>query len=109
MMAVLRDYKSYRAPGESQSDTIEKTFRLIAQEENSTENHNIKNLRLNKKRFRQFLGKLYNARMADRIVSLFDFVNPLDLVAFVKQVEDIFLKGSQHQESAGRHLKLLAF
>ncbi len=47
--------------------------------------------------------------MADRVVSLFDFVNPLDLVAFQKQVEDIFLRGSQHQESAGRHLKLLAF
>lgn len=65
---------------------------------------------MNKKRFRQFLGRLYNARMADRVVNLFDFVNPLDLVVFVKQVEDIFFgKGVVNQESAGRHLKVLAF
>ena len=112
-MSILRDYRNYRGAGESaqqQNETVEKLFRLIAQEEGSTENHNIKNLRLNKKRFKQYLGKLYNPRMADRIVLLFDFVNPLDVTAFSKQVEEIFIKGGQiHHDPQGRHLKLLAF
>ena len=101
-MQILKDYKSYRTTvgdqgqATSPNETVERLFRQIAQEEGSTENHNIKNLRLNKKRFKYYLSKLYNAKMADRIVNLFDFVNPLDLTAFCKQVEDIFLKASQH-------------
>ena len=82
---MLRDYKKYRADGDaSQNESMEKLFRLIAQEEGATDNLNIKNLRLNKKRFKNYLSKLYNPRMADRIVNLFDFVNPLDLASFCK-------------------------
>jgi hypothetical protein len=86
-MNMLKDYKNYRPPGEpgsNSNDAVEKLFRQIAQEEGSSEQHNIKNLRLNKKRFKYYLSKLYNPRMADRIVNLFDFVNPLDLTSFCK-------------------------
>lgn len=48
-------------------------------EEGSTENMNIKSMRLTKKRFKTYLTKLYNSKFADKIVNLFDFVNPLDL------------------------------
>jgi hypothetical protein len=56
------------------------------------------------------LSKLYNPRVAEKIVNLFDFVNPLDLIAFCKQVEEIFLRGIvNNPEGSGKHLKMLAF
>ena len=48
------------------------------------ENSNIKNIRLTKKRFKNYLSKLYNPKMAEKIVNLFDFVNPLDISSFCK-------------------------
>ena len=30
IMGVLRDYKNYKPPGESQNETVEKMFRMIA-------------------------------------------------------------------------------
>lgn len=47
--------------------------------------------------------------MADKLVNMFDFVNPLDIQGFVKQVEDTFIRASAHHETSGRHLKILGF
>ena len=115
IMTVLKDYKNYRYTINENGDIIhqtdgaEKIFRLIAMEDGSTENMNIKSMRLTKKRFKTYLTKLYNSKFADKIVNLFDFVNPLDLQSFNKQVEEIFIKSSQHNDSSGKHLKMIAF
>lgn len=69
-------------------------FRIIAQEEGNTESLSIKSIRLHKKRFKAYLYKLYNSRFADKIVNLFEFVNPLDLTGFSKQIEDIFIRNN---------------
>ena len=82
---------------------------MVGQEEGLAETHNIKSMRLNKKRFKIYLSRLYNQKMADKIINLFDFVNPLDLAGFCKQVDEIFIKSSSHQESSGKYLKVLAF
>jgi hypothetical protein len=91
------------------AEIAERVFKNIAAEEGNPDGVNIKSLRLNKKRFKQFLSKLYNSKIADKISNIFDFINPLDLQGFQKQVEEIFIKSSQHHETPGKHLKMLAF
>jgi hypothetical protein len=54
-------------------------FKLIAAEEGNPDGVNIKSLRLNKKRFKVYLSKLYNSKIAEKISNIFDFINPLDL------------------------------
>ena len=49
--------------------------------------------RLNKKKFKVFLGKHYNYRIVDKVAALFEFVNPQDYMGFYKQVEELFMKG----------------
>jgi hypothetical protein len=116
IMNLLRDYKNQRFNTNEDGELIpagleisEKIFKLIAAEEGNPDGVNIKSLRLNKKRFKFYLSKLYNPKIAEKISNIFDFINPLDLQGFYKQVEEIFIKGSQHQETSGRHLKMLAF
>jgi len=115
ILAMLKEYKVNRSmtteTGENISghEVTERLFKNIAAEEGQLDAINVKSLRLTKKRFKAFLQKLYNSKMADKIVNMFDFVNPLDIQGFVKQVEDIFIRASVHHETSGRHLKILGF
>jgi hypothetical protein len=90
-------------------EIAERVFKAIAAEEGNPDGVNIKSLRLNKKRFKTYLSRFYNGKIADKISNIFDFINPLDLQGFYKQVEEIFIKSSQHHETPARHLKMLAF
>ena len=80
---MMRDYRNYRS-ADTGEQIDEKMFRIIASEEGNTEFFNIKSIRLHKKRFKAYLTKLYNTRFAEKIVNLFEFVNPLDLTGFCK-------------------------
>ena len=66
------------------TEIAERVFKNIAAEEGNPDGVNIKSLRLNKKRFKVFLSKLYNSKIADKISNMFDFINPLDMHGFQK-------------------------
>jgi hypothetical protein len=66
ILAMLKEYKSHRCMTTETGETItgpevtERMFKLIAAEEGQLDAVNVKSLRLTKKRFKQYLTKLYS-------------------------------------------------
>ncbi len=97
-MKFIREIKMFKGKelSEEGEEIMERQFRIIMGEEDSTEY--LRNLRLTKKKLKAYLLNHYSSRLADKFIKFFDFTTPLIYDSYVKQIEHIITRSSSSLE-----------